>query len=965
MLGGWGSTKGHGPQAHTSTNMSNNPSSNNPFSTHKQGPTNTYNASYNGSNNRSYSPLASQKQVIPPGADQYTGWLKHAYYGNKEMPLDVIRLPANQAGGDGGFNTRPANQSFNTQQSNEPQIIARLQGKNIEKAFGQDGLNRLTQEVDRRGQMTGKLDLQDPNATHRTQQGTFHLKKVIPGRPNAADPMGLAMMRFGSEKQPSLEHDKGWATWAQKNGITMDKMTPADRDLHNWFEESNNYADMLQQAQDENLDVRASYSGKPRMVWRDIQPQFDEKVASWMYGVSGGRYGLEWSQGEHKAEIEVIDLFEDREFGSPSEHNTKSWWMPGDPNESDPPPAKWERLYDSSSVSASIQSTEGNVYQGAVGAAVPYALPVGGGPGARMCGKIYQGAIEDFYIVQACLAISMKSKLVEDLFMKGNYSAPNCGMTMMRFYKHGQWVPITIDGFLPYDKEDNPMCIRHEDFPSIAWPSLVEKGYAKLHGSWMSLGDKGGDVEDVLVDLTGGCAGRFSATDSAGDRMWKYFQFAKESTIWGCNIDNNQCSIRNIPIAKHWASAIFDVGMHQGIPVVGVFTSAPFSSVRHFPLVDMGDDWDFHLGYMWLRIDDFCQLFSDIYECRLVNSDLSGMPPAQEMVREPIPRPLPPGRPDPQVFRGQKTAGVAGGPWYETLWAFRGDADMSSSPQFLIHATGDTELIMDIGQECSRYQTAQGSKERRSDSQHGVFKVTYSEYIAAMQQGYPGRFSRGQLAEFWDLLPLNQNAHQEAGEHGFILREPQAPLLLRFFQCSADMEFQIGTSQAGHMPMAEARDGEMHQVHMSAWSHTRDAMCCVKIGRTGVYMAQVSMPSQYSCRRLVFRTYSTQPVRVACFHMPRNMIITNAGAPLGAIPYSLTGLPRIDSANDRLPRMFDEDEGTGMKTAGPPWARKIQKKLDGMIGAKPDGGPKVLGKFGGADAVATMSAKETQGWRGG
>jgi len=578
-----------------------------------------------------------------------------------------------------------------------------------------------------------------------------------------------------------------------------------------------------------------------------------------------------------------------------------------------------------------------------------------------MIGKIYQGALEDFYFVQACVAISMKSKLVQDLFMNCDYSAPNNGMHMMRFYKHGQWTSVTIDGFLPYDKSDNPLCCKHEDFPGISWPSLAEKAYAKLHGSWMSLSDKGGDVEEALVDLTGGCSGRFNATDVAADRMWKYFSFAKTTTVFACNIDNAQCSVRNIPIAKNWASAIFDVALNKGIPVVGVFTSAPFSSVRHFPLVDMGEQWDFHLGYMWLRIDDFAQLFGDIIECRLVNTDFP-MASAQDSLREPVPRPLkPPGRPDPQE-NSMQTLGHAGGPWHETLWGFRGDADMSSSPQFLIQCTENTELVMDIGQECSRYTQAQKGKERRSDSVHGIFQVTYEEYLSGMAQRWQGRYSRGKLADIWESLPIDRNPNQPGAE-GYFVREPQAPLLLRFYQCSNDMEFKIGTAQDGNMPVAEAREGEMHLVHLSAWAHTRDSMCVVKVGRPGVYLAQVSMPSQYSVRRLVFRTYSSKPVRVAYFNWPRNMMNTNAGAPLGAIPYSLTGLPRIDSSNDKLPRMFDEDEGAGKKNSAPAWVQKIvtfEKKFDKAEGRQEAGGPKVLGEFGGQDAIATQSARETQ-----
>lgn len=37
--------------------------------------------------------------------------------------------------------------------------------------------------------------------------------------------------------------------------------------------------------------------------------------------------------------------------------------------------------------------------------------------------------------------------------------------------------------------------------PNVFWPGIVEKAYAKLHGSYASL--QGGSVADALVDLTG------------------------------------------------------------------------------------------------------------------------------------------------------------------------------------------------------------------------------------------------------------------------------------------------------------------------------------------------------------------------------------------------------------------------------------------------------------------------------
>lgn len=890
-----------------------------------------------------------------PG-DQYRGWLKHSNFGDQERQLliTVLRVSANQAGGP--FASQP--NGYNSAGKNvEPQIMAKLQGVgDIGKAFGQDGLKSLVGQVDQDGHLTGNVMMKD--TTGRFLRGTFMLNRYRgPTKPNAPDPSDLALSRFGSEKRDFLRNDEAWRKWATQKGIPFKETVQAQPEDLSWHELPNNWFQIVQQVQHDHTTICNDYTGVPRIERRLVEPKWDGKLANSLFNATDGKLGVQWDPNQVQ-EVEVVDLFCDKSWGSPNRLTQESWWIPGNPETDDTTTVfKWRRLYDDD-----------------VGA--PYQPPmyVNRNYSGHMCGKIYQGALKDFYIVMALQMISTKSKLVEDMFMNCDYCEPARGFFQLRFYKQGQWVEVLIDGELPYDKADQPMCCRHEDFPGVSWPSLVEKAYAKLHGTWMALSEPAGDVEEVLIDLTGGCAGRFSTSDVAADRMWKYFTFIKQSTIWGCMINDGECAKRNIPIAKHWAAAIFDVttrtvvnnGRQESQPVVGVFTSAPLSSVRHFPLVDMGNQWDYHLGYMWLRIDDFVQLFSDVYECRLVNTDFGF---AEELLRQPVPRPLsgagahvPPLRPSPQVWNYKKTYDQGIGPLYENIFHYKGDADMESSPSFLMDIPSDTELIMDIGQQCSRYFAGKKTEVYRSDVDHGIFSVTYKQYIGYMEANYltvqgengaPRRRTRGELSDLWEKLPVVRNPTLKPGEtqdnRAYVVREPQAPLLLRFYECSKDMEYLIKSAPPHVMPDAESRHGELHLVHMSAWAHTRNAMCCVKVRRGGTYMASVTMPSQYSCQRMCFRTYSNQIIQTANFQWPRNLIITNPGAPSGAFAYSLTGLPRIDGPSDALPRMHDDDGGEGLPHAGPEWVQELKQKIkkyepDSMK-AKMEGGPQITGHF--------------------
>jgi len=229
---------------------------------------------------------------------------------------------------------------------------------------------------------------------------------------------------------------------------------------------------------------------------------------------------------------------------------------------------------------------------------------------------------------------------------------------------------------------------------------------------------------------------------------------------------------------------------------------------------------------------------------------------------------------------------------------------------------------------------------------------------------------------------------QESDAHDEALsgRHIQAPLLLRFFQCSQEV--------------TELSGGEIYLVHLSAWTHSRDASTAVKVMTPGRYMAMVSMPASFCSNRMIFRTYSTFPTFMKPVLNHRSFVCVNPAQPLNAIPYSMAGFMRIDSPKERVPQNFDESEGRGVPMSNPAYERRrmfffmrgpgpkgehqwghlahgeeeeeeegsdseLEEKgeedmevMQGMYGGY--GGMRVVGKFGGADAIATVDAKEEQ-----
>jgi len=326
--------------------------------------------------------------------------------------------------------------------------------------------------------------------------------------------------------------------------------------------------------------------------------------------------------------------------------------------------------------------------------------------------------------------------------------------------------------------------------------------------------------------------------------------------------------------------------------------------MKHFPMcqVPMPEGYDYSNGFVWLRVDDFAQLFDAVYECRLVNTDLN--------LSEPIPSAITDGMP---LTRLPTPGYMDDAPWFELIFAYDGHQEPITAmncPSFLIDVPEPhTVIILDAGQTCMRFPQTE---------EHQKARPTYS-------------------------------------------RHEQAPLLVRFFECSRDMKFNLydNPRQGEYMAKASAT-GEIYMVHMSAWAHTRDAMCCVKVLRPGRYAALVSMPSKYIFDRMTFRCYSDKRVGCRFLEAHRSMVAVNPGMPLGAIPYSLTGIPKIDGYRDHLPRMFDEDEGKGVTLMGPnmpEWQREIRSKFERNFGNDEPRG-RTIGEFGGPGGGGSTNAVE-------
>ncbi|KAK6625532.1 hypothetical protein RUM43_005831 [Polyplax serrata] len=117
---------------------------------------------------------------------------------------------------------------------------------------------------------------------------------------------------------------------------------------------------------------------------------------------------------------------------------------------------------------------------------------------------VKQGILGNCWFLSACASVAKRQDLVEKVIDPSQHLFGDGyrGILLINFWRFGEWVTVNIDDRLP-TKNGHLIfgsCINENEF----WLALVEKAYAKLHGSYEAL--IGGHALEAFVDLTGGIA---------------------------------------------------------------------------------------------------------------------------------------------------------------------------------------------------------------------------------------------------------------------------------------------------------------------------------------------------------------------------------------------------------------------------------------------------------------------------
>lgn len=103
----------------------------------------------------------------------------------------------------------------------------------------------------------------------------------------------------------------------------------------------------------------------------------------------------------------------------------------------------------------------------------------------------------------------------------------------LRFWQYGTWIEIVVDDLLP-TRGGRLVYMRSETRDEF-WSALLEKAYAKLHGSYEAL--RGGTTCEAMVDFSGGCSEHYELCRPPKDMFTIMMKAYDRSTMISCSLE--------------------------------------------------------------------------------------------------------------------------------------------------------------------------------------------------------------------------------------------------------------------------------------------------------------------------------------------------------------------------------------------------------------------------------------------
>uniref|UniRef100_A0A665WJ26 Calpain-3 n=1 Tax=Echeneis naucrates TaxID=173247 RepID=A0A665WJ26_ECHNA len=231
---------------------------------------------------------------------------------------------------------------------------------------------------------------------------------------------------------------------------------------------------------------------------------------------------------------------------------------------------------------------------------------VGGASRTDIC----QGDLGDCWLLAAIACLTLNEKLLYRVVpQEQSFSEGYAGIFHFQFWRYGDWVDVVIDDRIP--TFNNQLVFTKSAERNEFWSALLEKAYAKLHGSYEAL--KGGNTTEAMEDFTGGVT-EFYEMKEAPKELYKIMKKALErGSLMGCSIDVIAGSFRLVRLRNPWGQVEWNGPWSDNSKEWATLSKAEKEKLQHQSAED---------GEFWMSFEDFKKNYTKIEICNLTPNAL-------------------------------------------------------------------------------------------------------------------------------------------------------------------------------------------------------------------------------------------------------------------------------------------------------------------------------------------------------
>uniref|UniRef100_A0A1A7XER1 Calpain-3 n=1 Tax=Iconisemion striatum TaxID=60296 RepID=A0A1A7XER1_9TELE len=255
---------------------------------------------------------------------------------------------------------------------------------------------------------------------------------------------------------------------------------------------------------------------------------------------------------------------------------------------------------------------------------------------------ICQGELGDCWLLAAIACLTLNEKLLYRVIpLDQSFTENYAGIFHFQFWRYGEWVDVVVDDRIPTC--NNQLVFTKSFRKNEFWSALLEKAYAKLHGSYEAL--KGGNTLEAMEDFTGGVTEYFELSEAPTNLYIIMKKALERGSLMGSSID--------VSSATEMESRT-ELGLIRGhaYSIIALEECDEVSKDTKIPLIRLRNPWGFVLwkgpwcpnskewstispadrenlkkqtvetSEFWMSFDDFKKTFTKLEMCNLTPDTL-------------------------------------------------------------------------------------------------------------------------------------------------------------------------------------------------------------------------------------------------------------------------------------------------------------------------------------------------------